>query len=103
MSSSRGKSPILVFIFAAAVIVAAVIYWLVDRPPINTDTEPERTFAGPSTLLSQTEILPTLDSPIPEHKSAIWCISVQLAWNRLKDDVDCKKTPDPFFLLKSAT
>ncbi|MGC8638361.1 MAG: hypothetical protein ACP5XB_00610 [Isosphaeraceae bacterium] len=31
--------------------------------------------------------MPTLDSPIPEGKSAIWCVSFQLAWNRLKEDV----------------
>ncbi len=32
--------------------------------------------------------LPTpFSGPISEHKSAIWCISVQLAWNRLKNDL----------------
>src|SRR5262249_19888246 len=35
----------------------------------------------------QTVIVPTLDSPIPEGKSAIWCASFRFAWNRLKDDV----------------
>jgi hypothetical protein len=44
-------------------------------------------FDGTSDQLSQTVIVPTLDSPIPEGKSVIWCASFQLAWNRLKDDV----------------
>jgi hypothetical protein len=44
-------------------------------------------FDSTSDRLQQTVIVPTLDSPIPEGKSAIWCVSFQLAWNRLKDDV----------------
>jgi hypothetical protein len=44
-------------------------------------------FDGTSDRLQQTVIVPTLESPIPEGKSAIWCASFQLAWNRLKDDV----------------
>jgi hypothetical protein len=32
-------------------------------------------------------ILPTLDSPLPENKSAIWCCSFQLAWDELKTKV----------------
>lgn len=44
-------------------------------------------FDGSSDNLRQTAIVPTLDTPLPEGKSAIWCASFQLAWNRLKDDV----------------
>jgi hypothetical protein len=40
-----------------------------------------------SSTLQRTVIVPTLDSPIPQGKSAIWCVSFQLAWNHLKDDV----------------
>ena len=29
-------------------------------------------------------MLPTLDTPIPPGKSAMWCASLQLAWNELK-------------------
>src|SRR5437773_700065 len=42
---------------------------------------------GSSELIRDTVIVPTLDSLIPEGKSAIWCVSFQLAWNYLKDDV----------------
>ena len=32
-------------------------------------------------------VVPTLDAPIPEGKSAVWCASFQVAWNRLAMDV----------------
>jgi hypothetical protein len=32
-------------------------------------------------------VVPTLDAPIPEGKSAVWCASFQVAWNRLAEDV----------------
>jgi len=41
--------------------------------------------------------MPTLDTSIPEKKSAVWCISVQLAWNRLKNDI----TKEPVKLTKA--
>lgn len=56
------------------------------RPDRPSDTQP-LSFDGTSDQLRQTVVLPTLDTPIPEGKSAIWCASFQLAWNRLKDDV----------------
>src|SRR5687767_307846 len=42
------------------------------------------TFDGPSDRLQKTSVVPTLDTPIPEGKSAVWCGSFQLAWNELK-------------------
>src|SRR5262249_46265984 len=30
---------------------------------------------------------PTLDTPFPEGKSAVWCLSFQLAWNAFKTEV----------------
>jgi len=44
-------------------------------------------FDGGSDALSETAVVPTLDTPIPEGKSAVWCAAMQLAWNRLKEDV----------------
>jgi hypothetical protein len=43
------------------------------------------TFEGDSRKLRRTVIVPTLDTPIPEQKSAIWCLSFQVAWSRLKE------------------
>jgi hypothetical protein len=56
-----------------------------------------RTFDGVSATLKKTVILPTLDTPIPEGKSAIWCGTFQMAWNQLKQDV----TKGPIQLAKA--
>jgi len=45
------------------------------------------TFSGGSDSLSQTIIVPTLDSPLTGGRNIIWCSSFQLAWNKVKDDV----------------
>ncbi|MBN1507061.1 MAG: hypothetical protein JW955_09455 [Sedimentisphaerales bacterium] len=45
------------------------------------------TFSGNSQKLTQTVIVPTLDSPSPPGKNVIWCSSFQLAWNELRDNV----------------
>ena len=45
------------------------------------------TFSGGSDSLSQTIIVPALDSPLTDGKNIIWCSSFQLAWNKMKDDV----------------
>jgi hypothetical protein len=38
----------------------------------------------------ETVVLPTLDTPIPAGKSAVWCASFQMVWDRLREDVDCE-------------
>src|SRR4051812_42135366 len=47
----------------------------------------EKSFDGGSDRLSQTQIVPTLDTPISEEQSAIWCASFQIAWNELRRSV----------------
>lgn len=37
--------------------------------------------------LKQTVVIPTLDSPVPEHKNAIWCATFQVAWDKFKNDI----------------
>jgi hypothetical protein len=46
-----------------------------------------RTYDGPSGALKKTVIVPTLDTPFVEGKSAIWCGSFQMAWNQFKKDL----------------
>jgi hypothetical protein len=76
-------------VLVALVVTGAVIYWPESLKPKKPklQLEPERAFAGSSELLKQTVVLPTLDTTIPDKKSSIWCISIQLAWNRLKNDI----------------
>jgi hypothetical protein len=72
---------------AAGAIGIALWYFTKNRTLNDRSDSPTLYFDGTSDRLQQTIIVPTLDSPIPEGKSAIWCLSFQLAWNRLKDDV----------------
>jgi hypothetical protein len=87
---SRGKSRWFLFaaaglVCAAAVLVAVAVRRLnpADDPPASRP----RSFDGRSTSLRQTIVVPTLETAIPEGRSAIWCASFQLAWDRLKKDV----------------
>jgi hypothetical protein len=89
-SFARGKRKW--FLIAATLVVCAaaiaIVVLVVQRRDL---AEPEaslpRSFEGSSTSLRQTAIVPTLDTPIPDGSSAIWCVSFQLAWDRLKKDV----------------
>src|SRR5262249_6816697 len=68
--------------------VIGVAWWCLHMHKHDESyTPPPLSFDGASDQLKQTAIVPTLDSPIPDGKSAAWCDSFQLAWNRLKDDV----------------
>lgn len=83
MSRRRFLIPTVVVLGLVAVGVG---WWLVATRG-RASHAPLPAFDGTSDQLTQTVIVPTLDTPIPEGKSAVWCASFQLAWNRLKDDV----------------
>ena len=44
-------------------------------------------FQGDSKELKQTQIVPTLDTPITKGKNVIWCASFLVAWKKLQNDV----------------
>lgn len=58
---------------------------LPEEDPI--DSEAKRSFDGSSEGLRDTEVVPTLDTPLTQGKSAIWCSSFQIAWNRVKTEL----------------
>jgi len=37
--------------------------------------------------LDRTVIVPAFESPMPEDSNVIWCSTMQVAWNELKDDL----------------
>lgn len=84
MSRRRFLIPAVVVLL---VLVAVGVGWWVVSTRGRAYTAPPPAFDGTSDQLTQTVIVPTLDTPIPDGKSAVWCASFQLAWNRLKDDV----------------
>jgi hypothetical protein len=79
----RAKYPL-----AAAILFCLLIavFFLWNRRPGEGDSYP-KSFDGSSEDLKQTVIVPTLDTPFPEGKSAIWCASFQIAWNKLRSKV----------------
>jgi hypothetical protein len=62
------------------------LFWKLGHWDVAPE-EPALSFAGDSSTLARTVIVPTLDTPFPEGKSAVWCSSFQIAWNHLKSDV----------------
>lgn len=81
--SSRSRSVSLVVVCLAALLgVWVLAHWRGTQG--NPSDRPE---AINSDQLTQTVIVPTLDTPIPAGKSAIWCGSFQLAWDHLRKDV----------------
>jgi hypothetical protein len=61
--------------------------WRAPKVSDNSNTAPQRVFDGDSQKLAATVVVPTLDTPVPGGKNAIWCASFQIAWDRLKNDV----------------
>jgi hypothetical protein len=74
-------------IIGAAAVVLLSLVWYQGRSPRNGYSPPDRSFDGDSKDLTETVIVPTLDTPIPGGKSAIWCSAFQLAWNKLKTEI----------------
>jgi hypothetical protein len=81
---------VLILILAAA--NAWTWFWDVEPPPAapathKTNVPLAASFAGSSADLRRTVFVPTLESQIPEGKTAIWCASLLLAWRQLEKDV----------------
>jgi hypothetical protein len=72
-------------VIGGLVAIGVVIVLHDGRTPATTESS--MSFDGSSESLHGTVVVPTLDAPIPQHKSAIWCSSFQLAWNHLKTDL----------------
>lgn len=64
-------------------LVGTCLWSRPKRPPLPTlPPGPLREVQPKATV-----VVPTLDTPIPEGKSALWCASFQMAWERLQKDV----------------
>lgn len=66
---------------------ATAAVWVVLLTQRDAFQPPSQTFSGDTDELRETVVVPTLDTPIPAGKSAVWCASFELAWNRVKTDV----------------
>jgi hypothetical protein len=85
MTSTGSQGRPWLWIAAIIAVLGAGGLFLFSRKPAGRPYEPaENSFSNVSDDLKQTVVVPTLDTPIPENRSAIWCSSFQLAWNELK-------------------
>ncbi len=73
------------------IVIASLLF-----PLLNPDwhwmtrqryASPTPVFTGQSIDLYQTAIVPTLDSPIPAGKNAIWCATFPMAWRQAQNTV----------------
>ncbi len=78
----RRLFPQIVGVVLLLLLAGLLWYRMADEGP-----EEPISFDGDSANLQHTAIVPTLDTPIPEGQSAVWCASLQLAWDKLKTDV----------------
>jgi len=82
-----------IYRWLAAIVIVVLLYWSPDAwrwiQDLRRAAPPAlaRSFDGPSLQLAQTQIVPTLDTPLEKGKNVIWCASFQLAWKRLQSDV----------------
>jgi hypothetical protein len=76
-----------------AVVIVGLILVAVCAVTLRTShterpySPPAVAFSGDSKHLLESVIVPTLDTPMPQHKNVVWCATIQLAWNRLGKDV----------------
>jgi len=81
MRTARLLAVVLVVVVLAVLLNSARHRWR------GAYQAPPRTFDGSSNALKRTVVVPTLDTPAPDGKSAIWCSTFGLAWRRMATDV----------------
>ncbi|HEV8061245.1 MAG TPA: hypothetical protein VGP68_15300 [Gemmataceae bacterium] len=72
-----------IWIFTGLCTLGLSYWWL----QTSSYTPPALSFDGDSSNLHELAIVPTLDTPMPPGKSVLWCSSLQIAWNQLKQDI----------------
>ena len=81
----KARSPELLFLALALGVGASCTR---TRPALSP------TVRGSSTELKETQIVPTLETPLVKGKNAIWCASFLAAWKALEGDSIPQKVPD---------
>lgn len=77
-------------LLASGVVLLTLIvlaYFLYDRLEKGSDDYDHPLVVFDDHGLHETVVVPTLDTPMPENKSSIWCGSFQMAWNELTTKV----------------
>src|SRR5437762_304298 len=90
----RNLLPIVVLCCGASAVFVLAFVMLRQDTPVSKGTPsgpeplpPEPLPPVPMAEAKQTTVVPTLDTPLIEGQSIVWCASFQLAWDRLKADI----------------
>lgn len=70
-----------------AAVAAGTVSYLLSAGGCRAYAPPPAAFQGDSSALERTVIVPTLDTPLPEGRNALWCASFEMAWKALARDV----------------
>ena len=80
----------LILIFATIIIIIFFRETIFNKPPtagtVNGSVSPPA-FDGDSRELRATVVVPTLETPIPVGKNAIWCASYLATWKAMETDI----------------
>lgn len=87
MHTNRAKR--IIYVAAGLVLIAVAVGAFFLLYDFNALPAPNAVpvFAGDSKALQVTEVVPTLGTPIPEGKNAVWCASFLSAWKTLEADL----------------
>lgn len=80
------RNKVVLLLACALILAAAVAFWWPRHAPPQSIQLP-LSFSGPSSELKDTIVVPTLDTPLPPGKSAIWCAAFDLAWKQGEKDI----------------
>jgi hypothetical protein len=82
------KRSIRIGLVCLAFAAVAVGGWFVWRQFFGQETGPRQPLEGLREIApKRTVVVPTLDTPVPAGKNALWCASFQLAWEQIKKNV----------------
>ncbi len=73
-----------VFVFCGAGIAVALMLSCRSDPPAPPL---DKTLDGNTSDLRQTQIVPTLDTPMEEGKNVVWCATFAAGWKKFQEDV----------------
>lgn len=73
-----------IIILASCSVLLTIIVVILRMPKGYTPVAPTQ---YDSAALKATIVVPTLDTPIPEGKSAVWCAAFEIAWKQAEKDI----------------
>lgn len=83
----RRKAKIAVGLVLALGIVCFLFFWVFPRVGGKSEPEWNPVRGTPDSPLSRTEMVATKEDPISGGKNVVWCATLQISWDRLRNDL----------------